>query len=117
MEPIYARVGLAAGAGTFSLHPLSGNESVNGIDCLNNPQSQIVNLVYDLDTFNIAGFPMPSSSVPTMSSTVSVTHVHSSSIQMTMKEITLSTLTLSTLFTPLATNTLTEPEGKNTVYN
>ena len=111
LDPIYARVGLASGAGIFSLHPLSGNESVNGIDCLNNPQSQIVNFVYDLNTFDIVGYPTPSSSVPIMSSTV-VTNVQSSSGQKTPTKITLSTpFTPLATNTPLTTNTLSEPEG------
>ena len=105
---------------------------MNGIDCLNNPQSQIVNFVYDLNTFDIVGYPTPSSSVPIMSSTV-VTNVQSSSddlntfdilgyptpsssvpimsstvvtnVQSSSGQKTPTKITLSTLFTPLATNT------------
>ena len=48
LSSVYARVGISIGGDVLISHPLSGNESVDNIDCLNDPNSQWVNLVYDL---------------------------------------------------------------------
>ena len=49
-EEYFARIGLSDGNGSSYIHPLSGNASVD-IDCLNSPESTVVNILLDLNTF------------------------------------------------------------------
>ena len=48
MGSVFARVGISVGGVVTHSHPLSGNESVDTIDCLNEPNSRWVNLLYDI---------------------------------------------------------------------
>ena len=45
---IFARVGVSVGGSIIASHPLSGSNSVDTIDCLNDPTSPWVNLIYDI---------------------------------------------------------------------
>ena len=76
---IFARVGVSVGGSVISSHPLSGSSGVETIDCLNNPSSRWVNLVYDISLIEPSNTsePLPqttrtsvmsSSPVPTESS-------------------------------------------------
>ena len=76
---IFARVGVSVGGSVISSHPLSGSSGVDTIDCLNNPSSRWVNLVYDISLIEPSNTsePLPqttrtsvmsSSPVPTESS-------------------------------------------------
>ena len=45
---IFARVGVSIGVEVLFSHPLSGNESIDTIDCVNNHTSRWMNLIYDI---------------------------------------------------------------------
>ena len=45
---IFARVGVSVGGSVVSSHPLSGSNRVDTVDCLNDPTSRWVNLIYDI---------------------------------------------------------------------
>ena len=64
---IFARVGVSVGGSVISSHPLSGSNRVDTIDCLNDPTSRWVNLIYDISLI------APSNTTEPPSQTTSVT--------------------------------------------
>lgn len=68
---VFARIGVSINGKIIHSHPLSGNESVDTIDCINDPDSRWVNLVYDLSlrssvttAATIHGTPLSTLSTP-----------------------------------------------------
>ena len=61
MGSIFARVGISIGGNVIFSHSLSGNDRVDTIDCLNDPTSRWVNLLYDISLIrpSITSGPLP----------------------------------------------------------
>ncbi len=49
LDPIYAKIGINYGGGMEQLHNFSGSAMANEIDCMSEPDSTVVNVVYDLN--------------------------------------------------------------------
>lgn len=65
---IFARVGVSVGGSIIATHPLSGSSTVDIIDCLNEPISRWVNLIYDISLIEPS-----STSEPPTTKTVALT--------------------------------------------
>ena len=92
-EEYFARIGLSDGNGSSYIHPLSGNASVD-IDCLNSPESTVVNILLDLNMFRPVEEASISSS--TMTSTLSTTIMGTSSSSVLITTATASYLSTET---------------------
>lgn len=64
MGSVFARIGVSVDGKIIHSHPLSGNESVDTIDCLNHPDSRWVNLVYDISLRSSASTAATIHSIP-----------------------------------------------------
>ncbi len=79
LDPIYAKIGINYGGGMEQLHNFSGGAMANEIDCMSEPDSTVVNVVYDLNVeLNPSSTPLSISSSTPPSTTINAVTMQTS---------------------------------------